>query len=199
MLEGTKNKKGLLKSIRRSVERNKLGEILLRKGLISRPQLKYALEQQKETSAPLGQIFLESALISPWQLRMLLTRQAVLRTAATFFLFGASVSSLNVKTVKAEPLAGVHMTSATAEFTRVAAYPHLLGTSEKKDRNLKAFTKWTGMFSRFDRQLKQQANLNLVRDWQRDIDKLQGRSMKAMVKGVNDLVNKKKYIIDKRN
>ena len=96
-------------------------------------------------------------------------------------------------------MTGVHMVSASAEFARVAAYPALMGTSEKKDRNLNAFTKWTSMFSRFDRQLKSQANLEIVQDWQRDIDKLQGRSMKAMVKGVNDLVNEKKYIIDKRN
>lgn len=200
MLEGnTKHKKGFLKTIRRTLERNRIGEMLVHNGVISGQQLRQALDTQKETARPLGQIFVESAVITPWQLRILLGRQAVLRSLTAGVLLAASLGTFASKRVQAEPMSGVHMISASAEFGRVASYPALLGTSEKKDRNLKAFTKWTGMFARFDRQLKQQANLDLVRDWQTDIDQLQGRSMKAMVRGVNDLVNKKKYIIDKKN
>ena len=199
MLEGKKQSTGFLKSIRKRLQRNKLGELLVQKGIIDQQQLRHALKRQKETSAPLGQIFIDSAMISPWQLKTLLARQAVLRGLAAGLLFAASMTSINAKRVHAEPMAGVQLVSASAEFSRVASYPSLLGTSEKKDRNLKAFTKWTSMFSRFDRQLKSQSNLELVRDWQADIDTLQGRSMKAMARGVNDLVNKKKYIIDKRN
>jgi len=173
--------------------------LLLSKGIINQNELRSALKSQKETARPLGQIFVENAVISPWQLKMLLGRQMVLRGVGASLLFAASFTSLNGKNASAEPMSGIHMVSTSAEFGRVASYPALLGTSEKKDRNLKAFTKWTGMFNRFDRQLKSQANLEIVQDWQQDINKLQGRSMKAMVSGVNDLVNQKKYIIDKRN
>ena len=183
MVEG--HKRGLLKIIRKTIQRNKLGELLVSKGIIDQHELRSALKSQKETSRPLGQIFVENAVISPWRLKMLLGRQFVLRGVAASLLFAASFTTFNAKRAQAEPMTGIHMVSASAEFTRVAAYPALLGTSEKKDRNLKAFTKWTSMFSRFDRQLKQQANLELVQDWQRDIDKLQGRSMKGMVAGVN--------------
>lgn len=199
MLEGKKHNSGFLKSIRKMIQRNKLGELLVQKGMISRNDLRHALKNQKETSAPLGQIFVENALITPWQLKTLLARQAVLRGLATGLLFAASVGGVTSKRVHAEPMAGIQTVSASAEFGRVASYPNLLGTSEKKDYNLKAFTKWTGMFARFERQLKDQSNLALVHDWQSNIDRLQGRSMKAMVSGVNDLVNQKRYIVDKRN
>jgi len=190
---------GFLKAIRKTIERNKLGELLVRKGIIDHNELRHALKSQKETSRPLGQIFVDNATISPFQLKMLLARQSALRSLAAMLLFAASFTSLNSKRVHAEPLNGIQMASATAEFGRVAAYPNLLGTSEKKDRNLKAFTKWTGMFSRFDRQLKQQANIDIVRAWQTDINKMQGQSMIDMVRGVNKLVNQTRYIVDQRN
>ena len=199
MIEGQKNTTGFLKSIRKIIQRNKLGELLVQKGIISQSDLRRALKDQKNTATPLGQIFIQNAVISPWQLRILLTRQAVLRGLATGLLFAASMTTLNAKRVHAEPASGYQLASASAEFTRVASYPRLLGTTEKKDRDLKAFTKWTGMFARFDRQLKQQANLDIVRDFQADVNRYQGRSMKEMVRGVNNLVNETKYIIDKRN
>lgn len=200
MAEGRGKKNGLLKAMRLSIQNNKLGELLVRRGIIDETQLKHALKLQRETSRPLGQVFIETAILSPWQLKMVLARQSVLKTMAAALLFTASLGSFHSKRAHAEPMQGVHMVSTTtAEFTRVAAYPRLLGTSEKRDSNLKAFTKWTSMFSRFDRQLKQNANAEMVRDWQVDIDKMKGRSMKSMAEGVNRLVNQKKYIIDKRN
>jgi len=197
MVEG--HKVGFLKTIRKTIERNKLGELLVRKGIIDQYELRNALKSQKETSRPLGQIFIENATISPLQLKMLLGRQYVLRSLATVLLFAASLTSLNAKRAHAEPMAGIQLASTSAEFGRVASFPNLLGTAEKKDRNLKAFTKWTSMFSRFDRQLKQQANLDVVRDWQKDVNKMQGQSMKDMVSGVNKLVNKTRYMVDQRN
>jgi len=192
-------KTGFLSSIRKTIERNKLGEILVQKGVIDQHELRHALHAQKETARPLGQILVDTSKISPFQLKMLLGRQYALRTAATALLFAASLTSLHGKRAHAEPMKGVQMASASAEFGRVASYPNLLGTAEKKDRNLKAFTKWTGMFARFDRQLKQQANLDVVRDFQKDVNTFKGQSMKDMVRGVNKLVNQTRYIVDQRN
>lgn len=197
MVEG--HNTGLLKKIRKTIQRNKLGELLLHKGMISQNDLRRALKDQKETSRPLGQIFIDNAVISPMQLKMLLGRQFILRGVAASLLFAASFNALHAKRAHAEPMAGIQMVSASSEFGRVASYPKLLGTSEKKDRNLKAFVKWTGMFSRFDRQLKSSSNVAVIDKWQRNIDQLQGRSMKGMVQGVNALVNQNKYIVDKRN
>lgn len=78
-------------------------------------------------------------------------------------------------------------------------YPALMGSREQKDKNLSAFTKWTGMFNRFDRELEKQSNLRLIRDWQQEIDRFQDGSMKTMARRVNDLVNEKRYILDKNN
>jgi len=190
---------GILNRISKSIQRNRLGELLVRKGIISHNELRHALKEQKNTSRPLGQIFIENSVISPWQLKMLLCRQTVLRGFAAGLLFAASFNSFSGNGAHAETMSGLVMASASAEFGRVASYPNLLGTSEKKDRNLKAFVKWTGMFAKFDRQLQSQANLEMVQDWQQDIRQYQGRSMKEMVRGVNNLVNKKQYIVDQRN
>ena len=190
---------GFLAGICQSVHYNKLGELLIQKGLITKQDLKNALITQKETSRPLGQVFIDSGVLSSWQLRVLLGRQFALRTVAAGILFSASLSTFTSKRAHAEPLSGVHMASTSAEFTRVSYYPKLLGTTEKKDRNLKAFTKWNTMFTRFDNQMKQQANAQIIKDFQNRVNGLQGRSMKGMVQGVNRLVNETKYVGDKRN
>ncbi|MFK7840236.1 MAG: transglutaminase-like cysteine peptidase [Bdellovibrionales bacterium] len=190
---------GFLQSIRHTLDNNRLGEILIQKNIIDAGQLSSALAFQKETARPLGQILVERAAISRFELKMLLMRQSALRIAATAVLLTASLSCIASKRAHSEPMTGVQMVSTSAEFTRVAAYPKLLGTSEKKDRNLGAFTKWTGMFSRFDRQLKQQANISVIRKFQSDVDHYKGRSMKDMVRGVNNLVNRTQYIVDQRN
>ncbi len=200
MREGyTKQNSGFLKRIRKTIERNRIGEMLVHNGKITHRQLRDALKHQKHTARPLGEILIENALITQWQLRILLARQAVLKSLATVILFSASLGSFTSKRVQAEPISGIHMVSTSTEFKRVASYPNLLGSSEKKDRNLRAFTKWTGMFARFERQLKQQRNKELIQAWQADINKLHGRSMKSMVRSVNDIVNEKQYIIDQSN
>ncbi len=199
MYEGTKNKIGFIQSIRKMVENNRLGDILVQKGIINNDELSSALKLQSQQSAPLGQILVENAIISPWQLKKSLIRQTALRGLATGMLFIAGFTGLSASQVNAEQMSGFQLASVSSEFGRVASYPNLLGTAEKKDRNLKAFTKWTTMFKRFDRQLENQANIEMVRKWQGEINQFQGRSMKAMVSGVNDLVNKKRYIIDKKN
>ncbi len=194
--------RGIFKTIKNTLERRRVGELLVSKGLITPTELRSALREQQETSTPLGQVFLQSAVISKRQLRFILCKQAALRTCAALVLFLMSVSATtrqaNADVIKDIP-SQIKLVSASAEFTRVAAYPAIYGTDEKRSTSMKAFTKWTGMFSRFDRQLKQESSSRVVREWQENLKGFQGQSIKAMANKVNDLVNEKRYITDSKN
>lgn len=195
-------KRGIFRTIKIHLERHRIGELLVRKGAISPQDLRDALHTQKETQRPLGEVFLEQSVISKRQLMFMLWKQHALRTCAAAVLCFASLSATDKK-ARAEVIkdvpSQVKLVSAKADFGRVAAYPAFLGTSEKRSTNLKAFTKWTDMFKRFDRQLKKNASAQIVRDWQENLRDIQGGSLKSMAKRVNDLVNEKRYIVDSKN
>ena len=195
-------KRGIFTSIQNHLERRRIGELLVTRGLITTGELKAALKAQKQAHIPLGQVFLEQAVISKRQLRFMLWKQSALRTCAAAVLFFASLSASDKKAradiIKDVP-SQVKLVSAKADFGRVASYPALYGTSEKRSTNLKAFTKWTEMFSRFDRQLKRESSAQAVREWQENLRDIRGDSLKSMAARVNDLVNEKRYILDSKN
>lgn len=191
-------KRGVFKRLTRVMKRYRLGDMLLLKGFITVEQLQDALVLQKTTDKQLGQIFIEKNLITPGQLRFLLVRQFALRSIVTMLLFGASINMFGAKKVRAQDVQVIPV-SATYEFSKVNHYPALLGTVEKRDRDLRAFTKWTGMFARFERELENSANKKMVATWQTKIDSFKGQSMKKMADGVNRLMNEQRYILDKNN
>lgn len=202
-MEQTHKKSGILRQILGGLQRNRLGELLVIKGVITHQELRAALITQKQTHKPLGQVFIEHEMISKGQLRLILGRQLVLRGLVTFMLMGAVFMNIGSKKARADvlqaPQAQVTVVSATQEFSKVSAYPDLLGSKEKRDSNLKAFTKWTGMFGRFERELQKSENAAVMSQWQTQIDRLKGQSMKQMVNAVNTLMNAKPYILDQNN
>ncbi|MBL4804833.1 MAG: transglutaminase-like cysteine peptidase [Alphaproteobacteria bacterium] len=195
------NQRGILRTIKNALERNKIGELLVAKGLISPHDLRHALQEQKATKTPLGQVFVKNAVISQRQLQFLLWKQSALRTcAAAAMLFISMVAS--ERKARADIIdvpSQITLVSASAHFAKVNHYPALYGTQEKRSRDLKAFTKWTKMFDKFERQLKNDSSAQIVRDWQENLRDMQGMSIKAMADRVNTLVNKKRYILDSNN
>jgi len=196
------HKRGFLSQIKAGLQRRRVGELLVRKGLITTNELRNALRENKETSTPLGQVFLEQAVISKRQLRFILWKQTALRTCAALILCLMSLSVTDRKAqadiIKDVP-SQIKLVSASAAFSRVASYPAFYGTEEKRSTNLRAFTKWTKMFSKFERQLKQDSSARVVREWQQNLSDVQGMSLKSMANRVNNLVNKKRYILDSKN
>lgn len=188
---------GILGKISSSIHRNKLGELLVIKGLISSSDLRNTLSEQKQTGEQVGQILIKNQMISRWQLSSILGRQMALRCLAAGLLFGASM--FNVSSHKAKADTGFTLVSASQEFAKVSSYPALMESAEKRERDLSAFTKWTSMFSRFNREMRNAANARLLGEWQSEINRFQGQSMKQMVSSVNRLVNQKRYILDKNN
>ena len=195
-------KRGIFKQFQTVLKRRRVGELLLANGLITSSELRKAMRTQKETQTPLGQIFLEQAVISKNQLRFILFKQTALRTCAAIMLFAMSLG-VNERKARAEILpdvsSSIQMVSMSPEFARVSAYPKIYGTKEKRSSNLKAFTKWTGMFKKFERQLRQESSAKIVRDWQKNLRDIRGSSIKSMANQVNNLVNKKRYIVDSKN
>ncbi|MDB2682849.1 transglutaminase-like cysteine peptidase [Alphaproteobacteria bacterium] len=190
--------------IRSTLGRTRLGELLVSKGVITTSDLKRALHLQKSENRPLGEIFIESNMVSRPQLARILVRQNVLRCAATFVLGVMSLSSLGSKRAWAEiqdvpAKMSISFNSSANQFTPVSYFPAVLGTDEKKSRNLKPFTKWTGMFDKFDAQLRSGKSGQLVAEWRGALKRYQGKDLKAMADGVNDFVNQQPYVLDNRN
>lgn len=202
--KSSKKRTGFLSLIQSYLGRNRLGELLVFKGLISPTQLRETLVLQKQQRRPLGQILIENNLISRRQLNVLLARQQMLRYMAAALFFMTSLTSTKNHKAHADMIKDVPAklsltVAANSAFTDINAYPSLFDTAEKRSSNLKAFTKWTSMFKRFDRELQNSADLAIIRDWQNDLRKFEGQSLKQMASSVNDLMNKKRYIVDSKN
>jgi predicted transglutaminase-like cysteine proteinase len=192
---------GILNKIKTFLDRNKLGELLVVKGLISTNDLRFALSEHRRTSQPLGQVFMKHAMISRRQLNSILIRQSMLRMTATVLMVLMAFSSFG-KRARADVIKDVPATIAfnvAAAHAPMASYPGLFGTSEKRSTNLSAFTKWSGMFSRLDRQLETESGKKTIAAVQARIRSFEGHSLRTMASEVNSMMNEKPYILDKKN
>lgn len=207
-----KNKKsefshgGVLTSIKLFLDRNRLGELLVRKGLISSRDLRRILKIQQESKAPLGKLCVQEQLISSRQLACILTKQHMLRGIAAFMFFFTTMTISYGKKALADTTHDsayvIHeiAPSIKAQFTSVSSYPALFNTHEKRSGNLKPFTKWSGMFERFEAGLKNDASDRaLMQRWKSELSAFRHMDLKTMAREVNRLVNTKNYIVDNRN
>ncbi len=194
---------GVFRSIIHSLGRNKIGEILVIKGYISTSELKAALHAQKTTNKPLGQIFTEQSKITKLQLTHILLRQKITRAAATAILFFASIGGISkksdAKSIKDSAITQISFSANSATFSNLSNYPDLFGAREKKSTNLKAFTKWSGMFKRFEKELKNNKSSRIIKDLKTKLSKFKSSSIYAMADKVNNLMNKQRYILDNNN
>lgn len=196
------SKRGCLKTFASYLERSKLGELLVMRGFITTKQLRHALKEQKQTSQPLGKILIQEEVITQNKLLLCLGRQLLLRAFATILLLVISSGAVFTKKAKADILRDIPASfsiSAAKDFQQASVHPALFGSHEKKSENLSAFTKWTGMFDRFESSMREVQNQEIMEEWKEDLRVLQGRNMKHMAAEVNALVNARKYIIDSKN
>jgi len=194
----------IFKRIYCSVDRNRLGELLVLRGLISPKQLRHALLQQKDTQQPLGQIFVSEKLISRKQLFFILGGQSVLRTVTGFlicvFLLTNPTKKAHADGIRDVP-AKLSLVSEfnNVNFSKMSAYPALFGSDEKRSQNLTPFTKWTSMFKRFEDELSKSGNQSVIANWQEELSEMRRLDLKTMADRVNRMMNEKRYIVDDRN
>ncbi len=200
----SKNRGGVLSLFKTYLDHHRLGELLVFKGLLSPAELRETLKQQKSTKLPLGQLLIKNNIITRRQLAFVLGRQHALRIIAASVFFMMSFTSTNSRQAQAGSIkdvpAQISLTSAAnGAFTNMRSFPSVFETAEKRNSNLKPFTKWTGMFKKFERDLQNNANAQVIKDWQKDLVRFQGMELKQMADNVNRLVNKKRYITDSKN
>lgn len=195
--------RGFLRAIRTYLTRDKVGEILVSRGYISPSQLKTALKVQKETQRPLGQVCIEQKFISSFDLITILVRQRTLRFCSLCLLSCASLSLVPKKSyagnIKDVPARILLASVGNMTFDSIGHYPALFGASEKRSGNLKAFTKWSGMFERFDDALNERDSSDVVNDMKAELAGFKSDSIYDMAVDVNHMMNKKRYIVDQKN
>ncbi len=194
---------GILRYIKNNINRNRLGESLVLSGFISPSELRSALREQKETKKPLGQIFIEQSKITKLQLTKLLIKQKSIRVIATAMLCFTALSGFSKKshagTIKDVPARIILASAENASFEKMTKYPELFGAEEKRSTNLKAFTKWSDMFKRFDAALNNSGSQRIIEELKKELAKYKSDSIYEMAKKVDAMMNKQKYIVDSKN
>ncbi len=194
---------GIFRGLKACLNNNRLGDLLVLSGYVSNSDLASALLAQKETNKPLGQIFLEQSRISKAQLFRLLFKQKAVRFVATALLVFSSFGAFSKKSQASEisdvPARMVLASVGSGDIKGIGQYPGLFGADEKKSTNLKAFTKWSGMFERFDRDFNQISSQKIIRNLKIELAEYKSSSILEMARQVNDMMNEKKYIVDSKN
>ncbi|HRQ60248.1 MAG TPA: transglutaminase-like cysteine peptidase [Alphaproteobacteria bacterium] len=195
------NSKGVFSRILAGLQRNRLGELLVVYNVISPAQLKEALGLQRSLNMPLGQVLVEQRIVSKGQLRMTLGRQFALRCTATAVLGFVALVGFAQKKARADlPDTPAKIAlSVSDHFTQASYHPGLFGAEEERSTNLKPFTKWTGMFDRFERDLTRASTKEQLKDWTAGLSSFKGLPLKAMADKVNRYVNEVNYITDSKN
>lgn len=192
-----------------TIARNsRLGDMLVRRGLITALDLRQALDHQRAVQLPLGQILVRNQAISRAQLLLCLARQNTIRMFIALVLCAFSLTGGGGKKAMAGPQDRVPLQSvftqasapapAGMSYAKLNRFPNLFGTEEKASANLDPFTKWTGVMRRLDDDMSSGRARAMVVTWSSRLG-ASGRSLKTLAAAVNDMMNAKPYIPDSRN
>lgn len=194
---------GVFTGIKTYLGANRFGDVLVRRGLVSEAQLREALMVQRREGEALGEILMSSGVISRWDIRTTLAMQTSLRTVMAFTALFVSFTSFAPRPSHAGGLkdipSSIVMASTSTTMSQGVVYGSLFGTGEKKSYDLAAFTKWSDMFDRFQRDVSRESTNPILQKWKDNLSDLRGRSLVGMADGVNDLMNRVRYIGDQRN
>lgn len=192
---------GVFKRIKSYLDRNRIGELLVARQVLTPAQLKAALSQQRFDQRPLGQILVDYGYVTRNQIRSAIATQLAFRCMMTTATLMISLTAISPRTAQAGSNKDVpqQIQLASTAMPSVAAYPELFGSGERRSADLSAFTKWAQVFDRFDRDAKSASGSKILADWKNDIEPLRGLPLEDMAERVNTLMNKIKYISDNRN
>lgn len=196
-----KHSGGVLSGFKARLQKNRLGELLVLDGFLSPAELKKALHDSKREGLPLGKFLIEKDLVERDVIRHTLFEQFTLRVAVAFMTIFLSFAGFGVKSAKAGSVKDVPslMQVANQSFAPVSGYPALFGSEEKRSTNLKAFTKWSGMFERFETQFHRTSDSGVIEDMKAGLESLKTLPLPKMAAAVNDMMNEKRYVLDSNN
>lgn len=196
---------GIFAKIRAMYARNRLGELLVLNGLLTPVELRQALTRQKAENVQLGHLLLRERIVSRRALYRVLAQQWSVRCLAAAVTITLSLSSIGVKQARAAGIKDVPAqmmtlaSTANSAFQPIGAYPNLFGSDEKRSHNLSPFTKWTGMFERFEASMTSGGGQQAMSGWMRELQSLSALPLEAMAERVNRMVNEVTYIEDSAN
>ncbi len=195
---------GILQYFKMSLEHNRLGEMLVLKGLLQPWELKSALKRQKSQNRPLGKILIDDGIISSHQLRTILFQQKATRVIVAALLLFSSMNALpkraHAGSIKDIPSRVMLASAHNASFNSNPIHSGtLFGAEERRSKDLKAFTKWSDMFQRFDQEMQKSSSQKIIKELKADLAQFKSSSIYNMARQVNDLMNKTTYINDDKN
>lgn len=195
--------KGVFSRIKTRLHRNRLGEILVHDGVLAPAELKLALQGARLENVPLGRYLVSQNQVTAFTVRKALAEQFALRfmtAAVTIFISMAGMGAM--KTVSAASIkdvpARVAFTNAAA-YSPVASYPKVFGSSEKKSGSLTAFTKWIGMFDKFDAALNTSHGNERMQQFVQELSEFKDLPLDRMAISVNAMLNQVAYTSDNTN
>lgn len=188
---------------RRGLKNDRLGDLLVTRGLLCGSDLQAALSLQTATGERLGQILVTQGLISRNALCKTLARQCAVR----FMLF-AVTAALSFGGVLKPGKAnagefGSDLRQMVSYNNMDAILPEenqssLFGTGEVKSTNTAPFTKLTDMFNRFEREFHSQKDKQVIDNWRRELEPLKNLSLEQKAARVNKIMNDISYSPDSK-
>lgn len=200
--ENKKLHRGILSGLKARLQKNRLGELLVLDGVLSPQQLKKALQESQHSGQQLGYVLVTENLVSPATIRRTLAEQFALRFMMAAVAIFISLASMGfAKQARAGQVQDVpaKISLVQGSFQKASHHPKLFGSTEKRSRSLKAFTKWTGMFKRFNAALNSTSAQGEIAKFRKDLVSLKGLPLNKMASRVNDMMNAKRYITDAKN
>lgn len=193
---------GIFTKLKSRFQKNRLGELLVLHGTLSNEQLDNALKLSHERGLQLGQVLVADNLVSRTTIHRTLAEQFTLRCLMAGVAVFVSLASMGfAKQARAGQLqdAPARISLVQASFQEASYHPKLFGSAEKKSNSLKAFTKWTGMFDRFNASLNANSAVPEIVQLKQSLEDLKGLPLDKMAARVNDMMNAKRYITDQAN
>lgn len=198
----SKEHAGIFLKIKSRIERNRLGEILVQNGRLDASELRLALAGARSQNITLGRYLVLNNQVSAFMIRKALAEQFMLRfMTATITVFISMTSFGLMKQAHAADIKDVpaRVAFTQAAFSPIASFPRVFDSTEKRSTSLTAFTKWTGMFEKFDAALNTASGQEKMQDFLRQLSVYRDQPLEDMVIGVNALLNKVRYISDNAN
>jgi predicted transglutaminase-like cysteine proteinase len=187
-----------IRSVAKSMRSHRLGDLMTDSGLISHDQLMEALAIQKTTRQQLGAILVERGYVSAVQLYRKLAEQWCIKVSAAGITL---MMQLSPAAARADDGSNVRLAAAfaPASIKPETTKPKLFGTAEIRSNDISAFTKWTVVMQRFETQMKNDAQSPKVTQWKAQLQQMKGKSQRAQIEAVNNMVNQTRYIEDSNN
>ncbi len=182
---------------------HRLGDLLVAKGLLRAADLDAALRFQSATGQRLGHILIDKGFVSRPALHKALARQCAIRfmilavSAVLSFTSVLKSGKANAGEFGADLLQMVSYNSMDVMEPEQNQFP-LFGTGEVKSGNTGPFTKFNGMFRRFETEFHAQKNKQAVDGWRAELEPLKNLSLEQKATRVNKIMNDVAYMPDSK-